>query len=63
MHAARALVDGVPLEGHWFDRTREWMAERRHEKFETHDFATKYLVGRKALSGESRAPLIPQLVA
>jgi len=45
VHAARALVDGVPLEGHWFDRTREWMADRRHEKFEPHDFATKYLVG------------------
>jgi len=45
VHAARALVDGVPLEGHWFDRTREWMAERRNEKFETYDFATKYLVG------------------
>ncbi|MCP4573827.1 MAG: hypothetical protein GY838_15830, partial [bacterium] len=44
VHAARALVDGLPLEGHWFDRTREWMARRRHEEFEPHDFATKYLV-------------------
>ncbi len=41
VHAARALIEGVPLEGHWFDRTREWMAERRHEEFEAHDFATK----------------------
>ncbi len=49
MHAARALVDGEPLEGHWFNRTREWMAKRRHEEFEPHDFATKYQVGLSPL--------------
>jgi len=49
VHAARALVDGKPLEGHWFDRTRESMARRRNEEFEPHDFATKYLVGFSSL--------------
>jgi len=49
VHAARALVDGVPLEGHWFDRTSEWMARRRNEDVDEHDFATKYLVGLSPL--------------
>ncbi len=44
VHAARALVEGNPLEGHWYDRTREAVAKRRGEDFEEHDFATKYLV-------------------
>jgi len=42
--AVRALLEGEPLEGLWFDRTREHMARRRGMAFERLDFATSYTV-------------------
>jgi hypothetical protein len=33
VHSAAALLDGVPLKGHWFDRTREYAARNQHEEF------------------------------
>lgn len=42
IHAARALVEGRPLVGHWYNRTREWIARHRGESFEKYDFATRY---------------------
>ena len=44
VHAARALVHGEPLEGYWFNRSKEWAARNRGQEFGTYDFATKYLV-------------------
>jgi hypothetical protein len=44
VHAARALVEGKPLEGYWFNRTREWAAGRRREEYGTYDYATRYEV-------------------
>jgi REP element-mobilizing transposase RayT len=39
-HCAAALLDGTTLEGHWFDRTREYAARNQGEDFDPHDFAT-----------------------
>ena len=37
----RALLDGEVLEGLWFDRTQEYLARRRGEKFEPLQYATR----------------------
>ena len=42
--AVRALLDGEPLEGLWFDRTQEHRARRRGVAFERLEFATSYTV-------------------
>jgi hypothetical protein len=42
--AVRALLDGEPLEGLWFDRTQEHRARRRGDAFERLEFATFYTV-------------------
>jgi len=42
--AVRALLDGEPLEGLWFDRTQEHRARRRGVAFERLEFATSYSV-------------------
>ena len=34
VHCAKALVEGEPLRGTWFDRTQEYAARRRGEKFD-----------------------------
>lgn len=41
VHAVRALLDGEILEGLWFDRTKEYLARRRGEKFEPLQYATR----------------------
>jgi REP element-mobilizing transposase RayT len=43
-HAAGALVHGEPMEGYWWNRTKEWAAARRGETYGTYDYATRYLV-------------------
>jgi REP element-mobilizing transposase RayT len=40
IHSARALVEGVDLQGHWFDRTQEYTARRRGEEFDRLRYAT-----------------------
>jgi hypothetical protein len=42
--AVRALLDGEPLEGLWFDRTQEHRARRQDKAFERLEFATSYTV-------------------
>ncbi|HEV7508979.1 MAG TPA: hypothetical protein VGS07_29150 [Thermoanaerobaculia bacterium] len=32
VHSASALIDGTPLTGHWFDRTREFAARNQREQ-------------------------------
>ena len=39
VHAAPALLDGGPVEGTWFDRTREYGARCRGEAFDARRFA------------------------
>src|SRR5947199_1502433 len=41
VHAVRALLEGEVLEGLWFDRTQEYLARRRGEKFDSLHFATR----------------------
>ena len=45
VHAAKALVHGEPLEGYWWNRSKEWAATNRGLEFGRYDFATRYLVG------------------
>ena len=41
VHAVRALLEGEVLEGLWFDRTQEYLARRRGEKFDRLEYATR----------------------
>jgi hypothetical protein len=38
VHSAEALIHGTPLEGHWFDRTREYAAGNQGEKLSRERF-------------------------
>jgi putative transposase len=40
VHCARALIEGEPLQGTWFDRTRASTARRRGETFGKYEHAT-----------------------
>ncbi len=40
-HAIRALLEGEILEGLWFDRTQEYLARRRGERFDRLQYATR----------------------
>jgi putative transposase len=44
VHSIKALLDGTPLTGQWFDRTQEYAARRRREAFDRLRFATPYTV-------------------
>jgi REP element-mobilizing transposase RayT len=44
VQSARALLDGKPLTGHWFERTREYAARNRRLHFERLRFATEETV-------------------
>jgi hypothetical protein len=44
VHAIRPLLDGEPVQGHWFDRTQEYAARRRGEEFDRLRYATPYTV-------------------
>ena len=44
VHAAKALVYGEPLEGYWFNRSKEWSATNRGLDVGRYDFATRYRV-------------------
>jgi len=39
---AKAIVDGEPLIGYWFDESKEWAARRRGESFGKYDYAIRY---------------------
>ena len=45
VHAAKALLHGEPLEGVWFNRSKEWAARNRGLEVSRYDYATRYLVG------------------
>ena len=51
--AARPLVEGGFLEGHWYNRTKEWAARQRGEKYDLYDYATKYRVGSRGSTSMS----------
>ena len=68
VHAARALMEGKPLEGLWFDRTKEYGARRRGEEPERERFATRETVTLSPLpcwehlSPEKQRELIAALI-
>jgi hypothetical protein len=41
MHSAEALMNGTPLQGNWFDRTRQYAARNQGEelRLDQYDFA------------------------
>jgi len=44
VHSAAALIDGTPLVGHWFDRTREYAARNQREEITPLQFTTEEAV-------------------
>jgi REP element-mobilizing transposase RayT len=68
VHAVRALLEGEILEGLWFDRTREYLARRRGERFDRFQYATREVLELdplpcwKHLTDEQRHVLIASLV-
>jgi REP element-mobilizing transposase RayT len=40
LHCIKALLEGEPLQGYWFDRTKEYAARNRGEDFEPFQYAT-----------------------
>ena len=47
--AVRAILDGEPLEGLWFDRSQEHLARRQGKAFARLEFATSYTVQLESL--------------
>jgi REP element-mobilizing transposase RayT len=45
--AAGTLVDGEPIVGYWFNRTREYYARRKGIDFGKYDYATRYEIDLK----------------
>ena len=45
VHAAKALVHGEPMEGFWFNRSKEWSSRNRGLDVGRYDFATRYQIG------------------
>jgi hypothetical protein len=41
VHSVRALLDGEPIRGLWFDRTKEYAARNRGEDFDRLEYATE----------------------
>ncbi len=44
VHCVTALLTGEPIEGTWFDRTKEWEARQRCEEFGARQFADPEVV-------------------
>jgi hypothetical protein len=44
VHSVAALLDGEPLTGHWFNRTREYAARNQGEAFSPLQFASEETV-------------------
>ena len=49
VHCVNALLTGEPIEGTWFDRTKEWEARRRGEEFGARQFADTEVVNLSPL--------------
>jgi hypothetical protein len=56
VHAAQALIEGMTLDGYWFDRTREQSARRRGEEFDRLRFAEPETVTLEPLPCWSHLP-------
>ncbi|HXU33905.1 MAG TPA: hypothetical protein VN851_25315 [Thermoanaerobaculia bacterium] len=68
VHCVTALLTGQPIEGTWFDRTREWEARLRGEEFGARQFADTEVVNLaplpcwRHLAGEQYRERIAELV-
>ena len=69
VHCVQALMDGATVEGHWYDRTKEYAARRRKKDFDPMEFATLEVVELsplpcwKHLPVETQRKLVAALVA
>jgi hypothetical protein len=69
VYAVRALLEGEVLEGLWFDRTKEYAARRRGERFDRLQYATREVLELdplpcwKHLTEEERRKRTASLVA
>jgi putative transposase len=68
VQTVRALLEGEVLEGLWFDRTKEYLARRRGEKFDPLKYATREVLELdplpcwRHLTEEQRRPRVAALV-
>ncbi|HEV7672118.1 MAG TPA: hypothetical protein VGS22_26675, partial [Thermoanaerobaculia bacterium] len=68
VHCVTALLTGEPIEGTWFDRTKEWEARLRGEEFGARQFADTEVVNLaplpcwRSLAGEQYRERIAELV-
>jgi hypothetical protein len=68
VHCVRALLDGEPLVGYWFDRSQEYAARRRGERFDRYRYAREETVElsklpcRKHLSDDTYQKCVAGLV-
>jgi len=68
VHCVTALLTSEPMEGTWFNRTREWQARQRGEEFGARQFAETEVVTLSALpcwrdlAGEAYRERIAELV-
>ena len=68
VHSVTALLNGEPIEGTWFDRTKEWEARQRGEEFGARQFADTEVVNLaplpcwRHLVGEQYRERIAELV-
>ncbi|HYO14589.1 MAG TPA: hypothetical protein VE685_15445 [Thermoanaerobaculia bacterium] len=60
VHCARALIEGEPLKGFWFDRTQEYAAKQRGEAFGKYEYATEEVVVFDPLPCWSHLPVEEQ---
>jgi hypothetical protein len=60
IHCARALIDGEPLKGFWFDRTQEYAAKQRGETFGKYEYAEEETVVFDPLPCWSHLPVEEQ---
>jgi hypothetical protein len=68
VHAARSILEAVPLKGYWFDRTQEYAARNRGEEYGHLTYTTEetFVVGRlpcwEHLSPEEYRQRVTELV-
>ncbi len=56
VHGIHALLDGEPLRGYWFDRTKEYAARSRREAYSKYQYATEETVVLSPLPCWSHLP-------
>jgi REP element-mobilizing transposase RayT len=60
VHCARALIEGEPLKGFWFNRSQEYAAKKRGETFGKYEYAAEETVVFAPLPCWSHLPVAEQ---